>query len=100
MERMKTMSKVIRPFGELAKEIVIRADVNGLVVIEAYNIQTVIAKGFRPSTQRMPMDAREMVLALIKVVQDYCTVIFASMGEGVLNHGQTNKDNDHPGQSG
>jgi hypothetical protein len=94
------MSKVIRPFGELAKEIIIKADVNGLVVIEACNIQTVITKGFRPSTQKVPMDAREMVLALIKIVQDYCVVIFASMGEGVMNHGQqTNKNDNHSGQS-
>jgi hypothetical protein len=97
------MSKVIRPFGELAKEINIKADVNGLIVIEACNYQTVITskgKFFDPAKAKVPMDAREMVLALIKIVQDYCTVIFASMGEGVMNHGQTNKDNNHPGQSG
>lgn len=94
------MSKLIQPFGEVAKEIVIQADTKGLIKIEAYNVQTVIAKGFRPTNQKVPMDAREMVLALIKIVQDYSVVIFASMGEGVLLHGKKDQNDDHSGQSG
>jgi hypothetical protein len=96
------MSKVIIPFGEVRKRIVIEADDKGLVRINANNIVLEVKRGFRPQSVEMPMDAREMVLACIKVIQDYSTVIFASMGEGLMNHGKANKneDNDHSGQSG
>jgi len=99
------MSKIIQPFGQLAKEIYIKADVNGLVVVEARTITATYTKGFRsPTTRSVPMDAREMVLALIKIVQDYSTVIFASMGEGLIGamktNGEANKDNNNSGQSG
>lgn len=102
------MNKVIQPFGKLAREIVIKADVNGLVIVEAAKIEAMPIqeqkRGFRPLTivkeVRVPMDAREMVLALIKVVQDYTAVIFAHIGEGVVNHGETNQDNHSPGTNG
>ena len=98
------MGSIIKPFGELKKEIVIKSDVNGLIVVEACTYEAVATKDFRPTTARVPMDAREMVLALIKVVQDYSVVLFASMGEGIIGamkaNGKTNKDNDNPGQSG
>lgn len=94
------MSKVIIPFGTLAKEIVIQADEKGIVRVNAHSFQTVVTKGFRPTVAKVPMDVREMVLALIKVVQDYSTVLFATMGEGVIKHGETNTDNDHSGQPG
>lgn len=95
------MSRVIRPFGTVAKEIVIQADTNGIMRVNAYSLETGIVNGFRPSAQKIPMDAREMVLALIKVVQDYSTVLFATMGQGVIKHGeqQENKNNDNSGQS-
>jgi len=95
------MSKIIRPFGELRKEIIIKSDVNGLIVVDACIYEPVVTKDFRRTTARVPMDVREMVLALIKVVQDYSTVLFASMGEGLIGamkaNGKTNKDNDNPG---
>ena len=99
------MSKIVRPFGELKKEIVIKSDVNGLITVEGCSYETVVTKGFRPTTAKVPMDAREMVLALIKVVQDYTAVLFASMGEGLIGainiYGkQENKNNHNPGQSG
>jgi hypothetical protein len=95
------MSKIIQPFGTLKREIVIKADDKGMIVVDAYNYETVVTRGFRPTTAKVPMDVREMVLALIKVVQDYSTVLFATMGEGIIkNNGkqQENKNNDHQGQ--
>ena len=102
------MSKIVRPFGELAKEIYIKADVHGLIMIEARNIVPAFKmKGHVPSqngSTSVPMDVREMVLALIKIVQDYSVVLFASMGErpvgAMKSNGETNTNNDNPGQSG
>jgi hypothetical protein len=98
------MNRIIQPFGQLAREIHIKADVNGIIIVEAYNHRATVDKRLHQHMQITPMDAREMVLALIKVVQDYTAVLFAGMGEGLIgamkSNGQANQDNDNPGKSG
>jgi hypothetical protein len=98
------MNRIIQPFGRLAIEIHIKADVNGIIIVEAYKHVATVDKRLHQHMQITTMDAREMVLVLIKVVQDYTAVLFAGMGEGLIgamkSDGQANQDNDNPGKSG
>ena len=96
------MSKmIVKPMGEIVRRIVIEADVNGTVQVTGVVMEWEVKRGFRPAKVEKPMDVREMVLALIKVVQDYTIVLFATMGEGIIkDHGQENKNDNNSGESG
>ena len=71
--------KIVQPFGQLTREITVKADEKGLVVVEAWEYIPAVAKGFRPVIRKVPMDSRFMVLALQKVVMDYCNVLFGQI---------------------
>ena len=93
------MSKVITVFGELAAQITIKRDVKGVIIVEAFNVVPAVKRGFRPTMVQVPMDIREMVLALQKVVTDHCVVLFATMGEGLNGKIKTtDKDDNHSGK--
>ena len=91
------MSKIVKPFGTLKKEIIIRADDKGLIQVEAWDYTEVVKRGFRPEVMKTPMDSRYMVLACIKVVTDYLGVMFASGIGGLPPEGSPDgkKSNHH-----
>jgi hypothetical protein len=76
------MSKIVKPFGELRKEIIVRADDKGLIVVDAFEYTPAQARGFRPTVMKTRMDSRLMVLALLKVVTDYTSALFQGLTPG------------------
>jgi len=82
------MSKIVQPFGEVASEIIIKADTKGMVVVEGWTYTVAMKRGFRPERVRIPLDSRQMVLALQKVSLDYCVQLF-----GLIPDGKTEKPN-------
>lgn len=93
------MSKLIQPFGKLTREIVVKADHKGLVIVEAWDYTDVVTRGFRPTVAKTPMDSRHMVLALQKIVMDYCAVMFQTIGgtqqEGTQQSNEQEEGNNH-----
>ena len=69
------MSKIEKPFGRVAKRIVIEADDKGTIRVFAFDVPLLV----RPGVTGVPMDSREMVLALMKVTMDYTSALFNSM---------------------
>jgi hypothetical protein len=72
------MSKIQKPFGRVAKRIIIEADDNGTIQVTGMNIP-LIAPKFGGALIAPPMDSREMVLALMKVVMDYTSALFENL---------------------
>jgi hypothetical protein len=105
---MKTMMKDEKPLIEVpfvkVKEINVQIDEKGTMRVAAIEWVPEVKRGFRPSRAARPMDSREMVLALIRVVQEYTAVIFAGLGEGPIGakpdeKGQTaSTNNDNTGK--
>lgn len=83
---MKKQEQIVRPFGRVAKRIIIEADDNGTIRTVAFDVPLVAVAG---RIQQTPMDSREMVLALMKVVMDYTSALFMNLKlEGTPNNGQ------------
>lgn len=87
--------KIQKPFGRVAKRIVIEADDNGTIRVVAVNVPLVSVAG----APLLPMDSREMVLALMKVNLDYTSALFETLTltEG-KSDGQQERENKNPKQ--
>jgi len=72
---MKNDNKIVQPFGRVAKRIIVEADDKGMIRVNAFDIPLVIVKAGQ-ATPMVPMDSREMVLGLLKVVSDYTSALF------------------------
>lgn len=86
-------NKVQKPFGRVAKRITIEADDNGTIRVIAVDIPLIAPAG----AKMLPLDSREMVLALMKVSMDYTSALFENLKlEG--KH-ETTKTGDDPNGS-
>lgn len=85
------MSDIVKPFGRVAKRIIIEADDNGTIRTAAFDVPRVAVAG---RLQQTPMDSREMVLALMKVAMDYTSALFMNLKlEGKSDNGQQTSEN-------
>lgn len=90
------MSKIQKPFGRVAKRIVVEADDNGTIQVSSASFPLIVPKGAPPAT---PMDSREMVLALMKVVMDYTSALFENLTMRTAAEGSSNEETGQDNQT-
>lgn len=88
----KQEQQIVKPFGRVAKRIIVEADDNGTIRAFGFDIPLLAVS----ANQQTPMDSREMVLGLMKVVMDYTSALFMNLKlEGTSDNGQQ-KSTDPP----